>query len=564
MAMLIAKRTKLTVRKERVDGVLSLSHTSLSWRPNNPNAAQAVDVVIANMTAALQKAKGKPLLRMPLVAGALVLEFESEADRNQVVDVLTPLMKQAAGAARPGAAELGEELGPLAAAKQQLLEEDKDLQQLYKQLVQGGVLSEADFWRGRQAQLQQRLQGGKGPSQRVGLSSVMLAHMQGSQDGRSNTVTMRLTPELVQQIFAERPYVRRAHAALVPQSLDEKAFWSQFMKHEMAKRTAQARLREARAAGKAASHALEDAEDPFAKFRDPEEAKRDARRKVGRVDPTVNLAADRYDGFSAQGDGGEAAHRPKDTDDGMLHDINRHAAVVLQGLPSARALHGGAAEASGATPHEDLRERAESALDDLRRPAEAQFLALHISDPRRYFDSSSVTAGVRRSGGSAPAGRGQARAGTPLSQALRAMEAAPLRNSPVDPAAARRVLADVSVHRAVGALGEWEVGAGWAARPPAEALVPQMQGLLRGTALTCYELLRHFWASFPLTTPAREQRVQRIKAALCEQYDRTTAMQESARGLERVHITQVLKPLRQALDAALSRLEQPAAAALVL
>lgn len=50
------------------------------------------------------------------------------------------------------------------------------------------MLSEADFWRGRQAQLQQRLQSGKGPSQRVGLSSLMLAHMQGSQDGRSNTV----------------------------------------------------------------------------------------------------------------------------------------------------------------------------------------------------------------------------------------------------------------------------------------------------------------------------------------------------------------------------------------
>ena len=47
---------------------------------------------------------------------------------------------------------------------------------------------------------------------------------------------MRLTPELVQQIFAERPHVRRAHAALVPQSVDEKAFWSQFMKHEMARR----------------------------------------------------------------------------------------------------------------------------------------------------------------------------------------------------------------------------------------------------------------------------------------------------------------------------------------
>ena len=238
----------------------------------------------------------------------------------------------------------------------------------------------------------------------------------------------------------------------------------------------------------------------------------------------------------------------------MVHDINRHAAVVLQGLPTAAGDGDG-----GAARRADLRERAESALDDLRRPAEAQFLALHISDPRRYFDSSSAGAGT--AGAATPSAL--PRAGAPLSEALRAREAAPLRNPPVDPAAARQVLADISAHRAAGDLGEWEAGAGWAARAPAEALVPQMQGLLRGTALTCNELLRHFWASFPLTTPAREQRVQRIKAALCEQYDRTTAMQESAHGLERVHITQLLKPLQQALDAALARLDQQAAAAVV-
>ena len=75
---------------------------------------------------ALQKAKGKPLLRVLLVAGALVLEFEAEADRDQVVDVLTPLMKRAGGAAHPGDAtgRGAEAPGPLSTAKQQLLGED--------------------------------------------------------------------------------------------------------------------------------------------------------------------------------------------------------------------------------------------------------------------------------------------------------------------------------------------------------------------------------------------------------------------------------------------------------
>ena len=65
--------------------------------------------------------------------------------------------------------------------------------------------------------------------------------------------------------------------------------------------TAQARLREVRAAGKAGSHAT-DEEDPFQNFQDDEQIQREARRMVGRVDPTVNLAADRYDDYSGQGD----------------------------------------------------------------------------------------------------------------------------------------------------------------------------------------------------------------------------------------------------------------------
>jgi hypothetical protein len=82
----------------------------------------------------LQRAKGKPLLRIPLRTGALVFEFETEVDRDQAVDVLTPLLKEAqrkgkgaaagpsaAGAVQPAAVASG----PQAALKQQLLKEDR-------------------------------------------------------------------------------------------------------------------------------------------------------------------------------------------------------------------------------------------------------------------------------------------------------------------------------------------------------------------------------------------------------------------------------------------------------
>ncbi len=77
----------------------------------------------------LQRAKGKPLLKVPVPNRALVFEFESEVDRDQAVDVITPILKEAH---RKGKAPVAETQrppsglqGPQAALKQKLLQEDK-------------------------------------------------------------------------------------------------------------------------------------------------------------------------------------------------------------------------------------------------------------------------------------------------------------------------------------------------------------------------------------------------------------------------------------------------------
>ena len=43
----------------------------------------------------LQRAKGRPLLRVPTKERPLVFQFETEADRGQAVDIITPLVKSA-------------------------------------------------------------------------------------------------------------------------------------------------------------------------------------------------------------------------------------------------------------------------------------------------------------------------------------------------------------------------------------------------------------------------------------------------------------------------------------
>ena len=42
-----------------------------------------------------------------------------------------------------------------------------------------------------------------------------------------------MTPEGVQQIFAEKPHVDRAFMANVPGIMDENAFWKRFFKNEL-------------------------------------------------------------------------------------------------------------------------------------------------------------------------------------------------------------------------------------------------------------------------------------------------------------------------------------------
>ena len=67
--------------------------------------------------------------------------------------------------------------------------------------------------------------------QRVGLASTLMPDiLEGHQD--SNTVSLR--PELIEQIFAERPHVKEAYRRHVPADLDEKEFWVRYCKHQEA------------------------------------------------------------------------------------------------------------------------------------------------------------------------------------------------------------------------------------------------------------------------------------------------------------------------------------------
>ena len=101
---LLAKAVDLlTATKARVPGVLSLSRSRAAWAPNDATAAPPLAFEYATLTGALQRAKGKPMLRVPLPSGARVFVFNAVADTDTVVDLLTPLIaREQAGAGAAG------------------------------------------------------------------------------------------------------------------------------------------------------------------------------------------------------------------------------------------------------------------------------------------------------------------------------------------------------------------------------------------------------------------------------------------------------------------------------
>ncbi|CAI5459792.1 unnamed protein product, partial [Closterium sp. Yama58-4] len=126
--------------------------------------------------------------------------------------------------------------------------------------------------------------------QRVGVASAMLADVRGVTDGRSNTITFNLTPQIIQQIFLEKPAVHRAFMELVPGRMSEKAFWGKYYRAEYLFRTRNVAAAEAEAAD----------DDELALFvRDDPHLLQQARQKVQRVDPTLNVLADVSDDYSA-------------------------------------------------------------------------------------------------------------------------------------------------------------------------------------------------------------------------------------------------------------------------
>ncbi|KAG2250261.1 hypothetical protein Bca52824_080397 [Brassica carinata] len=269
-----------------------------------------------------------------------------------------------------------------------ILRENNELQILHKELVQSKV-QKMNFW-SRRKELLGKYSIGKW-KQRVGL---MASSIKPSTDGRTNRVTFNLTPEIIFQIFNERPAVSQAFLNYVPSKMTEKDFWTKYFRAEYHYSTKNTAVAEAEAAE----------DEVLSVFLKPDEIlAQEARPKIRRVDPSLDMVADQGDDYSHT-----MVKITKITRTiafifsvrSLSQDINRHSATVLEDrcidvesddsrtIAEALTLAKQVSKATKDAYQERLEKLSRAiVMEDLKEPQNFSFVPLSTKDPRDYFES---------------------------------------------------------------------------------------------------------------------------------------------------------------------------------
>ncbi|CAI0557021.1 unnamed protein product [Linum tenue] len=524
----VTKRVKYktSVKDAGTPGRLSLVKERLVFRPNNPNSASKLDMqfkYITNHRYTKEGSNKAPMLNLTSNQGAsYIFEFESYEDLHTCRDFVgcANLMKFG----HKGVAELLHRQQKL-----QILELIRkfiqnnpaemicssvqgccktidfvlhsELQKLHQQFVGGGVLTEAEFWATRKKLLEK--DSNRKAKQRGGLKSSVLAESKPFIDGRTNRVTFNLTPEIVREIFSEKPAVHRAYLNFVPSKMADKDFWTKYCRAEY--------LQRSKNIAAAIAEAAEDEE--LAIFLKPDDIlANETRRKIRRVDPTLDMETDQGDDYSHLPDHGIFRDGSKEVPESgnelyqrtLLQDLNRHAAVVLQGTPIdedqlkdtqtvAEALERSKQERSTASKDDD------SSADQERLKGISQ--AMTIDDLRGSNDHHLAPLWIK--------------------------------------------VLSVLTHNISST--KYNLG-----KKPGESLLDSLPTSVRDELLhhhiSIEELMKHFWSSYPITNKYLNTKVTKLKDEMSKMDSQLQKLKEAVQPDIRHQITLLIRPMQQVDD----------------
>lgn len=570
-------RYKTSVKDSGVAGVLKMTEDKFVFMPNDPTSSARLDVEFRFIKGHKFSKGGsnKPALlnltQDSEKGGGYIFEFENYPDREVCREFVGKALAKFSEASKAGSEQsavklFDEQLSTIEMERRiKLLREDSELQKLHKQFVLSGVLTEAEFWATRKKLLDGNTS--RTSKQRVGFKSAMISDLKPLTDGRTNRVTFNLTPEIIHQIFAEKPAVHQAFLNFVPNKMTEKDFWNKYCRAEY--------LHCTRNTVAAAAEAAEDEElAVFLKHDDILAS--EARRKIRRVDPTLDMEADQGDDYMHLPDHGIFRDGSKEIIDPqyeqyrrtLSQDLNRHAAVVLEGRPidveledtrtvaealaKSKRVEAANEKSDGSVTRERLERISRmTEIEDLQAPRDLPFAALCIKDPRDYFDSQQVNA--LKTLGDTLAGSKQIKCSLSTQEAygslrgfISEIKSVGLSDPVVKPDIALKVLNGLTQNIS---STKFHLG-----KNPQESVLDRLPIITKEELLhhwtSIQELLRHFWSSYPITTTYLYTKASRLKDAMSQIYPKLQEIKESVQSDFRHQVSLLVQPMLQALDAA--------------
>ncbi|KAJ1289203.1 hypothetical protein BS78_02G146100 [Paspalum vaginatum] len=405
-SMTIGAKYKTKLKDPGTPGILRMNEDGFTFTPNDSRSAMKFSVDFRTIKGhKFNKVEGNKSSLLNLLkedkVGGYMFAFDNVGNRDLCRYFVARVLGEHQGIVPPrptppensvASASLEQLTTAEVERRAKLLREDSELHKIYKKFVLGNVLQESEFWAARKNLLDD--EANKASKQRTGVKSE-LADLRPSTDAEKKTVTYQLTTKMIHQLQASE-------------------FWEKYINAEHLVRTKNTLAAIAVAAG----------DEEFAIFlKNDDIVAKVAKLKIKQVDPTLDMEADAADDYIHLPGHGILRDGSKETVDAdselvmrtLFQDLNRHAAVVLEGRASDVELTDAKAVAEDlvrsmkeqtftSTVDDSNHERRVKVarmteIEDLQVQRSLLYAPLCIKDPREYFDSQQENA-LRSLGGS--------------------------------------------------------------------------------------------------------------------------------------------------------------------
>jgi len=416
-----------------------------------------------------------------------------------------------------------------------LLAADPELTKLYNELVKAGVIGEEDFWASRQSMLQNERNHIQ--NQKIGMTSQLLADLRPNTEAECNTIRFKLTPAIIHHIFLENPAIYRAFLENVPDRLTDKEFWTQYISSKYYARdlgTLAGTLGELERSS--SSVAVDRTRNIFANL------KEDDNDLVNweKVDMKSDLTAS-YEAGPSQKITSKYKLDDKEKHDSksisLMKRFNRHSSLVLDSLekPTQPKLGEKAKE-------KDDKDKKDSICEELGDNELLKVVPLNIKDQKRYFDNLNTSSAVPTS------------PKTATDEDLKKFQNISQCNINLSHVIIPEELVS-DVVREVASNSTLPNIPAMEANKKTEILDANQQ-YVKDKFIFGNELLRHFWLSFPVSSPLLVAKISRIYKSIDLLYDELKAHLKSLVPPTKQQITPLINSLIVCLDKAIQKYDE--------